>query len=365
MKKPGFILLSALIVAALFGIGRMNMAARKHKVLFAYFSGYRCPPCMEFREKYLDNFQKIYKEKYGGRVEFKMYMIDVPLNITQDSPDYEEAKKFAKKNDDMLKATARLYNSKNVGSIPSAAIGATFLDWSTDDLYVKGPNVDRAIEKALKNNETTKIVTGVSGRMQDYVDIRAAVTSNDYKAAEEFLEKGADVNKMEVKDGEYKRNLLTLAARFGDEDLVKLLLSRGADVNGKGWDGNAIEEAAFMGRTEMVELLLSKGAIMPVDIITDAGIDENMIRFLKKHGADINAVRDDGNTPLTQVLTIRQKWLSPKISIRYAEVLINEGADVNKKVTIKDDKGKTVTKTPLQLSGNEEMKKFLISKGAK
>ncbi|MCL2888259.1 MAG: ankyrin repeat domain-containing protein [Elusimicrobia bacterium] len=334
------------------------------KVVFALFSGYRCPPCMVFEDEYLDNFEKIYNEKYNGRVELQIYKVDIPFNITPDSPEYAEAKKLAQRNDAILKATGKLNNVKYIGSLPCAVIGATLLDGSTDDTEVNGPNVERAIDKALANNETTILATGVSGKMQDYANISQAVRAGDYKAVEAFLNKGVSPNEGEEISG--GSTPLMLAAFNGDEDIIKLLLSRGADINARDkQDGTAIDTAAFMGRTELVEFMLSKGATITADTIASSGLDEHMIALLKKHGADINGTIPDGNTPLTRVLTHREKMSGTKIALKYAGVLITQGADVNKKVTIKDDNGKTVTKTPLQLAQSKEMKDFLISKGAK
>ncbi|MCL2888261.1 MAG: ankyrin repeat domain-containing protein [Elusimicrobia bacterium] len=362
MKKLIILCAAAFIIFAC-GKKEEPKTAEAPKVVFAFFSGYRCPPCMVFENEYLDNFKKTYKEKYKGRVELQEYKVDIPLNITPDSPEYDEAKQLAKRNDDILKATSKANNAAWVGSLPYAVIGETSLDDFSKDSEVSGPNVERAIDKALANNETTKLVTSVSGSMRDYTDIKQAVRAGDYKAVEEFLNNGADVN---YRAQDTQDTILMDACFNGDENIVKLLLSRGADINLKDNSGcTAVASAAFMGRREIVDFLASKGARINTATLAFAGIDENMVSLLKKYGADINGKLPDGNTPLTRVLTEHEKMAGTKIAIKYAEVLINQGADVNMKVTIKDAGGKTVTKTPLQLAQSQEMKNFLISKGAK
>ena len=338
---------------------------KEHKLVFAYFSGYRCPWCLKFEESYLNNFEKTYKEKYKGRVELQVYMVDMPMDIKPGTPQYEPAKCLAERNMFLLQATGQLNKTKWIGSMPYGVIGETSLDG--DALFAAGA-IDRAINKALKNNEVTKlaVLTAPSGNMRDYINIFQAIRAGDNKAVEAFLNKGVDVNKLEEGEGGGNTPLM-IASYSGNENMMNMLLAHGADINALNkWDGTALDETVFMGGPEIVELLLSKGAKIGDMTIIAAGMDESIIKILIKHGADINAViHKDGNTPLTRTLVKKQKDFGPEITIKYVQALINQGADVNKKVTFKDEKGKLVTKTPLQLAQSAEMKKFLISRGAK
>ncbi|MDR1123147.1 MAG: ankyrin repeat domain-containing protein [Elusimicrobiota bacterium] len=360
MKKVIIILLVILFAFLAFIVFKKTASKKAEaapKVVFAYFSGYRCPPCMVFERDFLEDFQKTYKEKYNGRVELKIYKVDIPLHIAKNSPEYEPAKKLADRNSVIHRATSKLNNADD--ALPYAIIGETSLDYSGDDFSVNAENVERAIKQALEHNETTKLADSVSGKMRDYATIEEAARAGDYKAVEEFFKNNGDGDKNEA---------LSIASFNGYLEIVKLLVSHGADANSiTKYSGSALASAAFMGRYEVVEFLLSKGADIKSknNIIADAGIDENMVILLKNHGADINGKLKSGHTPLTNVIIIREKRSGAEIAIKYADMLIRQGADVNQEVTIEGENGKTVTKTPLQLAQSKEMKDFLISKGAK
>lgn len=162
----------------------------------------------------------------------------------------------------------------------------------------------------------------------------------------ELLEAGADVN---VGEGEGNKGQTSLhqAARAGSVELASLLVSRGANVNaraygdytplhvaaglgqravaeyliGKGADINALapyqgaplHAATLQGQARMVELLLDKGAdpniqrprdaATPLHMFSDIGRymepgHTQIIDTLTRRGADINATKKNGSTPL-------------------------------------------------------------------
>ncbi|KAH3098783.1 hypothetical protein KXW41_005747, partial [Aspergillus fumigatus] len=72
-----------------------------------------------------------------------------------------------------------------------------------------------------------------------------------------LLDKGADVN---VQGGEYG-NALQAASLEGHLEIVKLLLGTGADINAQGGEnGSALQAASHKGYQEIVKLLLGKVA---------------------------------------------------------------------------------------------------------
>jgi ankyrin repeat protein len=106
---------------------------------------------------------------------------------------------------------------------------------------------------------------------------------------------------------------LGLAAHFGNEDAVKLLLEYGADINQRGQDGNldnmAIHAAIAGNHAHVVKLLLERGAditakcegewrrgFTPLHVAAYFGRD-TMIGLLLEAGADKTSVTEQGKTP--------------------------------------------------------------------
>jgi len=107
------------------------------------------------------------------------------------------------------------------------------------------------------------------------VDIWRAAASGNIEAIEQHLEAGIDVDAKETPGG---GTPLIVAAIFGQTEAAKLLIEKGANVNGTSNDGaTALHAAAFFCHTEIVKMLLGKGAVVdaknmrgetPLDAVT-------------------------------------------------------------------------------------------------
>jgi len=157
------------------------------------------------------------------------------------------------------------------------------------------------------------------------------------------------------------------AAAVGDVKRVRALLDEDRDVaadlvNSFSHDGfTPLGLAAFFGRQEVVELLLARGAqvnvasknrmrVMPLHSAV-AGRHIGISRMLIEHGADVNAKQADGFVPLHGAAQNGQAEM--------IELLIEHGADVK---TPTDD-GRTSLAIALG-EGHAEMADLLRRHGA-
>jgi ankyrin repeat protein len=92
------------------------------------------------------------------------------------------------------------------------------------------------------------------------VDIHQAAEAGNLKAVKKHLDAGTDVN---AKD-KYGRTPLDEAARKGHEEIVELLIAKGADVNAKSSNDalllTPLDAAIKSNQTEFADLLRKHGA---------------------------------------------------------------------------------------------------------
>jgi hypothetical protein len=131
--------------------------------------------------------------------------------------------------------------------------------------------------------------------------------------------------------------LLNLASRYGQVEVMSLLLENNASVESKDKLGRTAVLSAVQSRnSEAVVLLLSKGADVNARDAQEgtalqraAGSfgDEAMVKSLIKAGADVNATDKNGQTPLM--------WAARWGDSKRVQALIDGGAKVN----LRDSKG--------------------------
>ena len=139
-----------------------------------------------------------------------------------------------------------------------------------------------------------------------------ACSFNRVEVAKLLISEGADLN-IKGKDGE----TALIAAGCLSQELVELLLLKGADVNAKKVNGTGVFTECINGvlwksvTLELAEILLSKG--VDIDETRTSGgsqgftnlmmaVDSNneeVVRFLIKNGANVNAKTKDGDTALS------------------------------------------------------------------
>ena len=165
----------------------------------------------------------------------------------------------------------------------------------------------------------------------------------------------AEAAKPEPPTGKALNILIIKAAQEGNIEAVKQHLAAGADVNAKDENGwTPLNSAAVKGRNQIVKLLIEKGADLNAGTpLISAATDGHMevIELLIANGADVNAKANDqlGGTALHMTANLGHK--------KVVELLVAAGADVNAKMLH--------GMTPLHFAANNKgIAKFLIDKGA-
>jgi cytohesin len=184
---------------------------------------------------------------------------------------------------------------------------------------------------AGKTIPTTKLMVKKVQQAKNTESLFEAAKKGDIEQVRKLITAGVDVNAKDKKG----QTPLHFAARHGHEQIARLLIARGADVNvnmaGESW--TPLLDAASTGQTKLVKLLLQKGA--KVDVGDDYGYtplyyaiwseDQEMVRMLIAAGADVNSPPNerDPYNPLFYVVWMRDANL--------VRAFIDAGADVNYK----------------------------------
>jgi ankyrin repeat protein len=151
--------------------------------------------------------------------------------------------------------------------------------------------------------------------------------------------------------------VLQLAAALEDKNnatmVTKLLLEKGAQVNGEGSYGTALQIASARGILSVVKLLLEKGAkvdglvgysLSPLQGASEQG-NLAVVEFLLEKGACVNFWQN-GSPSALQLAASR--W-----DIRIVKLLLDNGANVNALADGYDTVLQAASRTVLSLGGNQ------------
>jgi ankyrin repeat protein len=181
--------------------------------------------------------------------------------------------------------------------------------------------------------DMVEFLLGIStdtSKVTDRWPLLALIAANRHRGIAELM--GSEEVDLDKKDDFGGQTLLVYAARGGHEDLVKLLLNAGADIEAKTNSGiTALMEAAESNEEKVVELLLDRGADIHAKdndgstalmiVAVQQGCKE-MVELLLDRGADIHAKDNDGSTALMMVAA-RQGCKE------MVELLLDRGADIH------------------------------------
>lgn len=156
-------------------------------------------------------------------------------------------------------------------------------DYSSIEEFMNGPG------NTLKYLMSTHEDISARGKGFDRM-LEVATAAGDREFVEMLIRRGVDVNSEGVRFG----SALQAAAWIGDLEMLKLLISSGANV--KVVDGcmTALRRAVLAGHLEVVKQLLHEKADVTDDLIffpCGSG-DNEMLQLLISSGADLNATQD-------------------------------------------------------------------------
>lgn len=166
-----------------------------------------------------------------------------------------------------------------------------------------------------------------------------AVAKNNLQMVKLLLTHGANINAQIV----VGLTPLNRAVNRNNLQMVKFLLAHGSDAKK---DVIALHEAIYKGNKKIIELLIAHGADINAKEINGStalgfngstalytavsfgdrltSTNEEIVQLLLAHGADVNAKNNQGNTPLHGALLTSQK---NKKNI--VKLLLAHGADIN------------------------------------
>ena len=161
-------------------------------------------------------------------------------------------------------------------------------------------------------------------------DLHDGISASDYELVQEAISNGANVNHVD----EYSKETPLVESLTSTLEIMDLLIQNGANVNAKNRHGDTVLHKACEYE------------------------DENAITYLLGKKADVNAVNDQGKTPLLVVL---YAYIINEDKLRnIVKQLIQKGANIN--VEDNDEHN-----TPLHLAcdlSDIEIVKLFIKKGA-
>ena len=221
------------------------------------------------------------------------------------------------------------------------------------------------------------------------ISIHQAVFDGNIEAVKQHLDAGAEVD---AKDDKFVGTFLHWAAAGGQNEIVELLIAKGADVNAKDYRVRTpLHSAAAHGHKEVAKLLIIHGAdvnakgLNPLSEsssgtpLHDAAFinHQEIIELLIASGADVNAKTKNGFTPLdvssesgtAGYLREQGAKSGAEFSIHIASQLGNieavkrhiaSGVDVNTKI----DTAEWTALHKAALKGQFETAKLLIAEGA-
>lgn len=186
---------------------------------------------------------------------------------------------------------------------------------------------------------------------------RAIKDRKDIALVKLLIDKRADVNLRYTNNYDNKSySAIAAAASVGSEDIVRLLLDRGANVNADcDYWGNTLRAAAFSGNESIVRLVLEKGAEDNANSDIDSflqsavkGGNINIVKLALDRGANVNERPVEGISALHNATFVRGG------NEDIVRLLLDKGAEIH---------GYGLIHAAVRC-GNENIVRLLLDRGA-
>ena len=189
--------------------------------------------------------------------------------------------------------------------------------------------------------------------------LHEAVRYGHIEIVQLLLDKGADANSQ---DSLGKTPLLLVIPKETRIEISSLLITHGANPNAKDMYGDTPVHIATMSGMEvgMLENLKNGGAdinernkkgITPMALAVDR-LNKEHVAFYSKSGADIHAEDNEGNTPLSRIIQIKDKTTSTEL----LKIMVYK-----KNINSRDSYGNTPLHIVISKNANTEQIKYLLS----
>lgn len=185
--------------------------------------------------------------------------------------------------------------------------------------------------------------------------LHVATKSEDLDVVKLLLSFGAQVD---VKD---QNGFTALHKATGNEDIVEFLINNGANVNSNSLYGTPLHEAVRRRCARVVQVLLDHGALVdatcelhnstPLHKAAECG-QSKIADILLDHKANVYATQDDGTNAFTCAVK--------HCKVRVLKLLLKRGINVN----VRDEAGLTALQYSLK-NGDYNLMCFLLNQGAR
>eukprot|EP00833_Pecoramyces_ruminatium_P001633 jgi/Orpsp1_1/1175665/evm.model.c7180000054754.1 len=218
----------------------------------------------------------------------------------------------------------------------------------TSDLELNYSKNIKLLRRDFNNEEIVKIIENYQLNVKELIEENKILKKNinDINQIKKDIEKQLEKNKQKI-------NLYEKVNRnFGNENLVKYLVEHGADINKENKDGKTPLFDAFKYLVELGADInkKNKDGYTPLFDACKNG-NENLVKYLVEHGADINKENSRGYVPIFSACFSGNENL-----VKY---LVELGADINKECRYG-----YIPLFDACSGGNENLVKYLVELGA-